>query len=76
MEELLLLFSKTYNILFTKKTPAIRAVESDPGDDKFIECTVAVALGTDVIITGDKAVRALGEYKGIDILTPIIFLKS
>ena len=74
MEELLLLFSKSYNILFTKKTPSIRAVKSDPGDDKFIEC--AVALGADVIITGDKAVRALGEYKGIDILTPHHFLKT
>jgi predicted nucleic acid-binding protein len=57
--------SSIYSLKYFKKYP---------GDDKFIEC--AVALGADVIITGDKAVRALGEYKGIDILTPHHLLKA
>jgi len=66
--ELLSLFAKGFNILFTTKTPKIRAVKGDPADDKFIEC--AVALRAEVIITGDKALRAMGEYMGIKILTP------
>jgi putative PIN family toxin of toxin-antitoxin system len=74
LEELLSLFSKGFNVLFTTKTPKIRVVKDDPDDDKFIEC--AVALKADVIITGDRAIRAMGEYMGIKILTPQQFLKT
>jgi hypothetical protein len=71
--ELLSLFRRGVNILFTTKTPKIRAVNNDP-DDKFIECAAALRAG--VIITGDKAIEAVGEYMGIKILTPQRFLKS
>jgi putative PIN family toxin of toxin-antitoxin system len=74
IEELLSLFAKGFNILFTTKTPKIRAVKDDPDDDKFIEC--AVALKAEVIITGDKVLKAVGEYMGIKILTPQQFLKT
>jgi putative PIN family toxin of toxin-antitoxin system len=74
IEELLSLFAKGFNILFTTKTPKIRVVKDDPDDDKFIEC--AVALKAEAIVTGDKALRAMGEYMGIKILTPQQFLKS
>ena len=72
--ELLALFGKGINILFTTKTPEIRAVRSDPDDDKFVEC--AVALKAEVIITGDKALCALRKYKSVKILTPQVFLKQ
>ena len=74
IEELLSLFAKGFNILFTTKTPKIRAVKDDSDDDKFIEC--AVALKAEVVITGDKALKAVGEYMGIKILTPKQFLKT
>ena len=74
IEELLSLFAKGFNILFTTKTPKIRAVKDDPDDDKFTEC--AVALKAEVIITGDKVLKAVGEYMGIKILTPQQFLKT
>ena len=74
VEELLSLFAKGFNILFTTKTPKIKAVQDDPEDDKFIEC--AVALKAEVIITGDKALKTMGEYMGIKILTPQEFLKT
>jgi len=74
IEELLSLFAKGFNILFTTKTPKIRAVKDDPDDDKFIEC--AVALKAEVIITGDKAFKRMGEYMGMKILTPQQFLKT
>ena len=73
IEELLSLFSKGINILFTTKTPHIRVVD-DPDDDKFIEC--AVALKAEVIITGDKALRGIEGYIGIKIVSPQEFLKT
>jgi putative PIN family toxin of toxin-antitoxin system len=73
IEELLSLFAEGFNILFTTKTPKIRVVKDDPDDDKFIEC--AVALRAELVITGDRAIRDLGEYMGIKLLTPQQFLK-
>jgi putative PIN family toxin of toxin-antitoxin system len=73
IEELLSLFAKGVNIVFTTRTPQIRMVKDDPDDDKFIAC--ALALKAEVIITGDKALRAIGEYVGIKILNPQEFLK-
>ena len=74
IEELLSLFAKGFNILFTTKTPKIKAVIDDPDDDKFVEC--AVALKAEVIVTGDKVLKAVSEYMGIKILTPQQFLKT
>lgn len=73
-EELMSLFAKGFNILFTAKTPLIKIIHDDPDDDKFIEC--AVALKAKVIISGDKALTAVGEYMGIEILTPAQFAKD
>lgn len=73
IEELLSLFARGFNILFTTKTPKIKVVKDDPDDDKFIEC--AVALKAEVIITGDRSIEAIKEYMGIRILTPQQFLK-
>lgn len=74
LEELLSLFSKGFNVVFTTRTPKIRVVKDDPDDDKFIEC--ALALKAEIIITGDRAIEAIGEYMGIKILTPQQFLKK
>jgi putative PIN family toxin of toxin-antitoxin system len=74
IKELLSLFAKGFNILFSMKTPKIRVVKDDPDDDKFIEC--AVALNAEIIITGDKAIEAMGEYMGVKILTLQQFLKT
>lgn len=74
LEELLSLFAKGFNTLFTTKTPKIRVVKDDPDDDKFIEC--ALALKAKVVVTGDKSIKALGEYMEIKILTPQEFLKN
>jgi hypothetical protein len=73
IEELLSLFAKSFNILFTAKTLEIKAVQDDPEDDKFIEC--AVALKAEAIITGDRDLLELEEYKGIKIITPRQFLR-
>ncbi|HEY2934734.1 MAG TPA: putative toxin-antitoxin system toxin component, PIN family [Acidobacteriota bacterium] len=72
LEEILALFARGWNSLFTAKTPKLEIVASDPGDDKFIEC--AVALNARVIISGDKALIDIGHYMGIKLVTPKKFL--
>ena len=74
LKELLSLFAKGFNLRFCRTTPRIRVVKQDPDDDKFIEC--AVALRADCIVTGDRALRAIEAYRGIEILTPRQFLKQ
>jgi len=45
---------------------------SDPDDDKFLAC--AVASGTKVISSGDKALRRTTGYAGIEVLSPREFI--
>ncbi len=72
--ELLGLFARGFHVQFTAKTPELHIVEEDPDDDKFIEC--AVALKARVVISGDKALRAIQNYMGIQIVTPKDFLEA
>jgi len=74
LKELLSLFSRGFNLLFTTKTPEIQIVNNDPDDDKFIEC--AVALKAHTVITGDREILSIKEYMGIRILTPQQFLEK
>lgn len=55
-------------------TKKISLIEDDPGDDKFIEA--AIAARADFIVSGDRHLLALGEYKGIKILTASQFLRE
>ena len=52
LKELLELFAKKFNIVFTSITPHLQVVKRDLKDNKFIEC--AVACNASFIITGDK----------------------
>jgi len=72
LKELLSLFAKGFNIVFTSFTPELKIVKDDPEDDKFIEC--AVACGAQAIITGDKTLEKIQKYKEIKILNPRKFL--
>lgn len=51
---------------------SLRVVEADAADDKFFEC--AVAGGADVVVSGDAAVLAVGEYRGIAVVSPAVFV--
>lgn len=73
LESLLSLFAKGVHILFTTKVPSLRVVKQDPDDDKFVAC--AVALDAEAVITGDRALRAVGRYQEITIVTPEQFLR-
>ena len=72
--ELLELFRKRIIIDFVDIDGDIKLIAADPDDDKFIEC--AINAGAEVIITGDRHLKGLKQYKGIDILSPAEFIGS
>jgi uncharacterized protein len=62
-------FSKVVN-------PCMRlsVIETDPSDNMFLEC--AVEGRADFIISGDRHLKDLRVYKGIEILAPSAFLEK
>jgi len=55
-----------------KASRKITVIDDDPDDDKFIECAVASRAG--FIVSGDKHLLSLKEYKGIKIMKAGDFL--
>lgn len=74
VEEILQLFARNFHSLFTAKTPKFKIVKTDPDDNKFFEC--AVALKGEYIISGDKAVLAIENYMRTKVVNPTQFLKE
>jgi putative PIN family toxin of toxin-antitoxin system len=61
---------------FTKLvTPgeSLDAVPADPTDNRILEC--AVAAGSEVIVSGDKHLLGLGNFRGIEIVSVGEFLQ-
>jgi putative PIN family toxin of toxin-antitoxin system len=50
----------------------LTVIERDPTDNRYLECALAGDAG--VIVTGDQHLLDLGEYRGVQILTPAGFL--
>ena len=50
----------------------LAVVKDDPDDDKYVEC--AVEGDASYIVSGDRHLLALGEYRGIRIVTPREFV--
>ena len=50
----------------------LHLIKSDPADNRVLEA--AVEAGSDYIVTGDKALLALGSCEGIPVITPVGFL--
>ena len=61
------------NSIVVEPEEKIRAVKDDPKDDIFIEA--AVAGSADFIVSQDKEVLKLKEFRGIKIVTPEEFNK-
>ena len=74
LKELLDIFAKGLNVLFSATTPSLNVIEEDPDDNRFIEC--AVALKSSYIISGDKHLKSIGDYMGVHIVTPTEFLQK
>ncbi|MCX5825965.1 MAG: hypothetical protein NTY86_21450 [Deltaproteobacteria bacterium] len=69
---MLKLFATGFHIVFTTRTPEVHVV-SDPDDDKFIACAIALKAG--YVVSGDKALVAVRQYQEIKIVTPREFLE-
>lgn len=54
-------------------THSIDAVDVDPEDDKFLECTVVA--DADYVISGDADLLELDSYRGVEIVPPADFLE-
>lgn len=52
----------------------INAVSADPDDDKYL--TAALEGRATHVVTGDPDLLALGEYEGVRIVRPRVFLES
>ena len=55
-----------------KPLEKISAIDADPDDNKFIECAVAAKAG--YIVSGDKHLLDLKDYRGIQIMKAAQFL--
>jgi putative PIN family toxin of toxin-antitoxin system len=55
-------------------TTAVRAVIADPDDDRILEC--ALAGGADLIVSGDRHLTKLKDFRGIGIARPADFLRT
>ncbi len=74
MDELLKLFRKKANILFTAPAGDLKVVEADPADDKFIECALCAKAA--FVISGDKHLLDVERHEGIRVVTPAEFLQN
>lgn len=50
----------------------IKAIREDPSDNKFLEC--AIESYADYIVTGDKHLKKLNKFEGIEIVSAREFL--
>ncbi|HCU56676.1 MAG TPA: putative toxin-antitoxin system toxin component, PIN family [Anaerolineaceae bacterium] len=58
--------------VYVEPEVALEVVEDDPDDNRVLEC--AVAAKANYIISGDKHLLDLGEYRGIEVLPPAGFI--
>lgn len=63
-------FRSFSDVVAPEQVPSV--VADDPADDKFLAC--AVEGSADYIVSGDRHLLQLGEYRGIPILSPRTFL--
>ena len=68
-------FLETVREMSTIMTPLpnLRVIERDPKDDMVIAC--AVTAQADYIVSRDRDLLDLGEYQGIRIVTPEVFIQ-
>ena len=72
LRELLDLFKTRQSIDFVVIDNDLHVIEADPADDKFLEC--ALKARASCIVSGDKHLKGLLEYKGTPILSPAGFM--
>lgn len=60
------------NAISVIPTRRIEAIKEDPSDNKFLEC--ATEAQVDYIVSGDKHLKKLAEFEGIEIIDARKFL--
>lgn len=70
--ELVNLFSRGFNTVWTFDPPRLKLDMKDIDDAKFLEC--AVACRCECVITGDAEFRKIDRYGNVEILLPAEFL--
>jgi len=60
------------SVTYVRAEEAVREVEEDPADNRVLEC--ALSANADFVVSGDRHLLNLGEYKGIKILKARKFL--
>jgi putative PIN family toxin of toxin-antitoxin system len=74
LDEILDMFDKRANVLFTDNPKRVKVVKDDPSDDKFLGC--AASLEADYLVTSDRALLEIERYGVTGILTASDFLES
>ncbi len=72
LRELLDLFKTRQGIEFVVIDNDLHVIEADPADDKFLECALMASAAC--IVSGDKHLKGLHEYKGVSIISPYEFM--
>jgi len=71
-QEFLAMVSEGERVAFVTPRERIRAVLADPEDNRFLEC--AVTAEAEMIVSGDRHLLGLGEFRGIPIVDPAALL--
>jgi putative PIN family toxin of toxin-antitoxin system len=59
-------------VVWVEPDEVAQVIEADPDDDKYLAC--AITADAQFIVSGDRHLRDLERYRGIEILTPMAFL--
>ena len=74
ISELLELLNRKVNIVFASTDQTSQLIISDPNYDKFVQC--AVKADADIIISAEKYLLDLKEYKHVKIVTSLEFIEQ
>ena len=72
LEALLSVLQDPQRLMLVLPSRRLTVVREDPADDMFLEC--ALEAEADYIISGDRHLRRLGIFEGIEILSPRAYL--
>jgi hypothetical protein len=66
------LFQDTDHVLLVHPFRHVDVIREDPSDNMFLECTIEA--GVDYLISGDRHLKKLESFQGIQIVSPREYL--
>ena len=73
LKNLLRIFKRKENLVFSKAAARFRRVKDDPDDDKFIDC--AISARARYIISGDSHLLKVKQFKTVKIVSSAQFVE-